>query len=383
METRKLYYEDSHLFAFTAIVTACETVKNGYEIVLDATAFYPEGGGQPCDLGTLNGIAVLDVRERGETVVHLCASPLTVGQTVEGILDEKRRFDLMQQHAGEHIVSGLVHKHFGYHNVGFHMGKVFLEIDFDGPLTYEQLLAVEREANEAVWRDAPIRCWYPGPEELSSIPYRSKKALPWPVRIVEVPGVDMCACCGVHVASTGQIGLIKLLSCVKFHQGVRVQMLCGGRALDYMNEIFAQNRLVSQVFSAKPLETGAAAVRMNEALGAEKFRAAGLEKQVFAHIAESYANQENVLHFAEDLTPAAVWELADAIAGKISGVAAVLSGSDEKGYSVCLVSRQEDVRPLGKAMADALRGRGGGKKEAFQGSLKAGKGEIEAFFRGI
>lgn len=383
MKTRKLYYEDCNLWRFSGQVVSCEETARGWEVVLDATAFYPEGGGQPCDLGTLNGIAVLDVRERGETVVHLCASPLTVGQTVEGILDEKRRFDLMQQHAGEHIVSGLVHKYFGYHNVGFHMGKVFLEIDFDGPLTYEQLLAVEREANEVVWRDTPIRCWYPGPEELPSIPYRSKKALPWPVRIVEVPGVDMCACCGVHVASTGQIGLIKLLSCVKFHQGVRVQMLCGGRALDYMNEIFAQNRLVSQVFSAKPLETGAAAVRMNEALGAEKFRAAGLEKQVFAHIAESYVNQENVLHFAEDLTPAAVRELADAIAGKISGVAAVLSGSDEKGYSVCLVSRQEDVRPLGKAMADALRGRGGGKKEAFQGSLKAGKGEIEAFFRGI
>ena len=380
MQTRKLYYEDCHLREFDALVTGCEKTEKGYLVTLDATVFYPEGGGQACDLGTLETVNVLDVREKGEAVVHLCDAPLDVGQQVKGCIDWQRRFDQMQQHSGEHILSGLIHKKFGYHNVGFHVGKEAMEVDFDGPITWEELAELERKANEAIWQNLPIQWEYPAPEVLPTIAYRSKQALEWPVRIVTVPGYDTCACCGVHVANTGEIGLIKVLSCVKFHQGVRIEMLCGKRALNYLCGVYEQNRQVSQLFSAKRLETAAAASQMANQLAGEKYRSAGLEKRLFQRIAESYVNQRDVLHFEEGLAPGSVRELADAIAQGCGGVAAVFSGTDETGYNVCLISRNGDVRELGKAMNEALNGRGGGKPGSFQGSVKATRAQFEDFF---
>ena len=379
MKTKKLYYEDSHLREFEATVLACTQTDKGWEVILDATAFYPEGGGQACDLGTLGNVRVLDVREREETVVHLCDGPLTVGETVDGTIDWTRRFDQMQQHSGEHILSGLINRTYGYHNMGFHVGSGLMEVDFDGPMTLEQVLALEQQANEAVWANLPLRCWYPSEEELPTVGYRTKKALPWPVRIVEIPGFDKCACCGVHVQRTGEIGLIKVISVAKFHQGVRIQMVCGGRAYDYLNRIFEQNRQVSQAFSAQLTETGAAAKRMNETLAAEKFRATGLEKRIFGLIAERYVNCGDVICFEDGLNPNGVRELAEAIARVCGGTAAVFSGQ-EGNYACCLVNKNGDVKELGNAMAKALNGRGGGKPGYFQGSVKATQEEIEAFF---
>ena len=381
METRKLYYEDCHLAAFSARVVSCEQSEKGWQVVLEATAFYPEGGGQACDLGTLSGVRVLDVREKGETVVHLCDGPLPVGETVEGVIDYERRFDLMQQHSGEHIVSGIVHEWFGYHNVGFHMGADLVTIDFDGPIPAADLARIELEANRAVWANRALHIWYPSEEELPTVGYRSKRALPWPVRVAEVPGYDKCACCGTHVAMTGEIGIIKLFSCVKFHEGVRIEMACGGRALRYLTAAYEQNRQVSQAFSAKILETGEAARRMNEQLAAEKFRAAGLQKQVFTSVAEGCRDTGNILRFENDLAPAQVRELCDAIGQVCGGMAAVFSGSDEAGYSYCLMERGGDLRSFNKAMTAALNGRGGGKPEYQQGSVKADRTVIEAFFR--
>ena len=380
METRKLYYENCLLREFTATVVSCEETAKGYEITLDATAFYPEGGGQACDLGFLNNSRVLDVQEKEETVLHLCDKPLTPGAQVNGKLDWDRRLDLMQQHSGEHIVSGIIHAMYGCHNVGFHVGADVITIDFDYPISADALSEIESKANDAIYQNLPIACSYPARDVLPTIPYRAKKQLPWPVRIVEVPGYDLCACCGVHVAHTGQIGMIKLLSCVKFHEGVRIEMVCGKRALSYLSRIYEQNRQVSQAFSAKPLETGAAAQRMNDALAAEKFRATTLERQVFDGIAKEFTGRGNVLYFGSDLLPGAVRELADRIAQQCGGTAAVFSGSDETGYSVCLVSKTGDVAELGKKMNTALNGRGGGKPGFFQGSIKARKKEIESFF---
>ena len=378
--TRKLYYEDCHIRSFTARVLSCEPCEKGWEIILDATAFYPEGGGQACDLGILGTANVLDVRERGEEVVHLCDAPLEVDAEVEGNLDWERRFILMQQHTGEHIVSGIIHATYGWHNVGFHMGSQIITIDFDGMIPAEDLPKIEAKVNQAIWQNLPVRCWYPSEEELPDVGYRTKRALPWPVRIVEVPGFDKCACCGVHVSNTGEVGLVKLFSAVKFHQGVRIEMACGQRALELLNQVFDQNRQVSQAFSAKITDTGAAARKMNEALAAEKFRTTGLQRQLFRFIADSYVNQENVLHFADDLEPALVRDLADAIADRISGTAAVFSGTDEAGYSYCLVIRAGDLRPFGKAMTQALSGRGGGKPNFQQGRVSAPKEKIEEFF---
>lgn len=388
--TRKLYYEDCHLDRFTARVTGCRETEVAtstgvtarcWEVTLDATAFYPEGGGQACDVGTLGGVQVWDVREAGEEIVHICGGALAEGTVVEGVIDYERRFDLMQQHTGEHIVSGIINRRYGYHNVGFHMGADVITIDFDGVIPAEDLPSIEMEANRALWQNLPVRCWYPSEEELPQVFYRAKRALPWPVRIVQVPGYDSCACCGVHVASTGEVGLVKLFSTMGLRGGTRMEMACGKRALEILNHAYDQNRQVSQAFSAKITETGAAARKMNEALGAEKFRIAGLQRRIFYSIAENYVNCENVLHFEPELEPVQVRELADAIADRCGGTAAVFSGDDEAGYSFCLMTRQGDLRMLCREMTRTLGGRGGGKPNFQQGRVAAPRQDIEAFFK--
>lgn len=378
--TRKLFYEDSHKAVFSARVLSCEETGKGFAVTLDATAFYPEGGGQAGDTGTLGNVQVLDTRERGEQVVHICDGPLTIGEMVEGRIDYALRFHRMQQHSGEHIVSGIINRRWGYHNVGFHMGAESTTIDFDGIIPQEALPELEGEANAAVWANIPLHIWTPGKEELPDINYRTKRALPWPVRIVEVPGYDTCACCGTHVSATGEIGIIKLFSAVNFRGGTRMEMACGKLAYDILSAAYEQNKLVSQAFSAKPMETGAAAQRMNEQLAREKYRVVGLERQIFAGIAAGYAGQGNVLHFAEDLDGNGLRELADKIAERCGGRAAVFCGSDEDGYAYCLAAREGDLRPFGKEMTMYLNGRGGGRPNIQQGRVSANRVTIEAFF---
>ena len=279
------------------------------------------------------------------------------------------------------MVSGVVFRKYGYHNVGFHMGAQYITIDFDGMIPQEDLQGIEDTVNRFIWQNIPLKCWVPSPEELPHVAYRRKRDLPWPVRIVEIPGVDSCACCGVQVKSTGEIGLVKLFSMIKFREGVRIEMAAGGRALAILGEAFRQNRLVSQAFSSKLMETGEAARKMNTALEEEKFRAVGLKKQLFREIAGSYAGKENPVCIRENLPPDQVRELADAIASVCAGGAAVLSGTDTEGYSICVVSRDTDVRPMGKAAAQALHGRGGGKPEAFQGKLQTTLKEIRQYYK--
>ena len=379
MEVKKLYYADSFLKEFTAAVISCEEAKGGWEVMLDATAFYPTGGGQECDIGVLGGVKVLDVKEQGEQIIHLCDGPLEVGSVVNGAIDWQRRFDHMQQHSGEHLVMGQSYEKFGYHNVGFHMGTNLVTIDLNGPVTWAELMEIEQRVNQIIWENRPVKTWYPSPEELPNVNYRTKKALPWPVRIVEFDGADVCACCGTHVQYTGQIGLVKFVSCIKFKEGVRIEMASGERALKLFQNIFEQNRQVSQTFSAKILETGAAAQKFNEMLNQEKFRATGLQRKVFAAIADSCAGKELALLFEENLTPGQVRELADAEAEK-AGIAVVCSGADDTGYSICMISRTADTRALGKEVNAKLNGRGGGKPGAFQGSVQATRAAIEGFF---
>ena len=381
METRKLYYEDAHLKTFSAKVMGCEPAENGYYVNLDATAFYPEGGGEACDLGVLGGVNVLDVQEKDGIIRHLCDGPLTVGDTVTGEIDWARRFDLMQQHTGEHIVSGLLHQKFGYMNTGFHVGKEVMEVDFDGPISPADLSEIEQKANEAIWANIPLECWIPGENELENVVYRTKRALPWPVRIVRVPGYDSCACCGVHVKTTGEIGLIKIISCTALRGGVRLEMVCGRRAYEYVVKIFEENRQVSQAFSAPMDATAVAARRANEALAEGKARATALQNQVLDFVAKSYVNFGDVLHFESGLDNGALRGLAERISGVCGGRAAVFSGEDGR-FSYCLAQPGGDLRELNKALCAALNGRGGGKPEYQQGTLCATEPEIRKFFEG-
>ncbi len=382
METAKLYYEDSRLREFDARVLECRQEGQRWLVTLDRTAFYPEGGGQAGDTGTLAGVRVLDTQEHAQEVIHFCDGALEPGTVVHGVIDYDRRFDLMQQHTGEHILSGLVYEKYGYHNTGFHMGADVITVDFDGIVPPEDLPELERRANEAVFRDVPLECWVPSEQELPTVTYRTKRALPWPVRIVRIPGYDSCACCSVHVQRTGQIGVIKLLSVIRFRTGVRMEMVCGGRALALLNESYHQNQLVSRAFSAKPSETGEAARRMNETVDSLKLELAQLRRQIFAAKADRCRDAGDVLLFEADLESADVRRLADAVAECCGGVAAVLSGNDVEGYAYCLVSRCGDLRALGKSMNQALGGRGGGRAEFQQGRLSTSRQQIEEWFSG-
>lgn len=380
MLTRKLYYDDPFLTRFSAVVLDCRPGKQGYEVLLDRTAFYPEGGGQPWDTGTLGGAAVTQVHEREGQVIHFTDAPLTAGETVEGQIDWERRFDLMQQHSGEHIVSGMIHDAFGYDNVGFHLGADLVTIDFNGVLTWEQLRTLEERANRYVWEDHPAEISWPGPEELEVLSYRSKKELEGAVRIITFPGADRCACCGTHVRSSGQVGVIKFLTCQKFRDGVRIELLCGKRAYDYLSRVKEENDRTSVLLSAKVLETAGAVQRLYDECQQLKARCAGLETRHFSQLAERCKGAEDVLLFEDGLSSDGVRRLADAVLKVCTGRCAVFSGDDAEGWKYAVGSRAGDVRPLVKELNGALRGRGGGKAEFCQGSVQAGREEIESFF---
>ena len=373
MKTNKLFYDDTRLVEFSAVVIDCFEGRQGFEVELDRTAFYPEGGGQAADRGTLNGIGVLHVHEDGDRVLHRMEKPLPIGETVAGVVDYGHRFDLMQQHTGEHIVSGIIHERYGWHNVGFHMGWDSITIDFDGMIPAGDLPEIERLANEAVYRNIPLHIRTPGPEELPGIFYRTKRALPWPVRIVQVPGYDSCACCGLHVERTGEIGLIKLFSMVKFRSGVRIEMLCGQRAFDFLSRNYEQNRLVSAAFSAKLLETGSAAQKVNELLESQKRRIAELETVVFRSVADRCAGKGDTLLLREGLDSVGVRRLADLVAERCGGTAAVFSETADGGLAYCLIRRGGDLRSFNKEMNQALNGRGGGKPECQMGTVRCGR----------
>ena len=376
----KLFYSDQYMKSFTSRVVSCEGGARGYEAILEKTAFYPEGGGQPGDTGALGTARVIDTVLRGNEIIHVLDAPLEPGSEVSGEVDLSRRFDFMQQHSGEHIVSGLINAAKGYHNTGFHMGAEVVTIDFDGELSEAELAGIERAANEIVWRNVEISAgWYEG-EELRRISYRSKKPLEGSVRIVAIPGADVCACCGTHVARTGEIGLIKLLGSQRLRGGVRLELVCGARAYDYASRIIEENRGVSRIFSAKPLETAAAAQRMHEELEALKYRLTGLEMQRFAAIARENAGASGAVLFEDGLDADSVRRLADAVMAENSGVCAVFSRSGDGGFKYAVGQRQGDVCTLVREMNAALSGRGGGRGGFAQGSLSASRGEIEAFF---
>ena len=379
METEKLFYQDAYLRETTAKVLECRQGKHGYEIVLDRTCFYPEGGGQPGDHGTLNGIQVVDTHEKDGLVLHDTKEPIEVGTEVKAVIDWNRRFDLTQQHSGEHMVSGVVHRIYGYDNVGFHMGADMVTIDFSGELTEQQLREVEQEVNEKIWLDRPVKCWYPSPEELGEIPYRSKKELTGKVRIVEFPGADICACCGTHVAHTGEIGLVKILSVEKFHSGVRVEMLSGRRALQYLTAVQDQNRQISQLLSAKVLETAKAVKNLSTELENKRQQVTAMENAQFAALAEQYRDKGNVCIKVDGLTADGVRRAAIAVQETCGGRAAIFSGDEETGYKYAVGDPQGDLRAWVKELNSALHGRGGGKPGFVQGSAAAKWDEIVAF----
>ena len=379
METRKLYYEDPFMKSFAATVLSCEEEKGGCAVVLDETAFYPEGGGQPCDTGTLGGAKVLAVHEKGGVITHLCDRPLPAGAHVEGEIDWARRFDHMQQHSGEHICSGLLCERFHCDNVGFHMGADSVTIDYNADISWEALLEIEEEANRYICEDHEIDIRFYRGAELEKVEYRSKKALEGDVRIVSFPGADCCACCGTHVVRSGQVGLVKFLSVQKFRDGVRIELLSGKRAHRYLSECWAQDVRTAQALSVKPNASFAGAERVLAELSALKQRCAKLEESVFAQTAAQYEGKGDVLLFEDEMSGDSLRKLCDAVTNHCGGRCAVFAGADGA-YKYAIGHIGGDLRELTKKMNAELNGRGGGKPNFVQGSVTAARGEIERFF---
>ena len=382
METIKLYYQDAFLRRFDATVLDCAADKKAWRVVLDRTAFYPEGGGQGADHGTLGGVNVRDVHETDGVIYHTCDKPLPVGETVTGEIDWQRRFDHMQQHSGEHIVSGMLCSTYHCDNTGFHMGADTVTIDYNADIPWEGVLEIERRANRYIWENHPIVIRYPEPAELAVLPYRSKKALEGPVRITEFPGADMCACCGTHVARSGQVGLVKLLSCQKFRDGVRLEVLFGQRALDYLALSWQQNSAIGRELSVKPDATHAAVTRLKEELSAVKQRCDALETEHFASLAAQYDGAGNVLLVQPPMESDAARRLCDMTAARCGGRCAVFAGQDGA-YKYAVIHPGADIRELIKTMNAALNGRGGGRDGFAQGSAACTEAEIRSFFGGL
>ena len=399
--TEKLFYENSYMKEFEATVFECIPVGKFWNIVLDKTAFFPEGGGQYADTGFLNDAKVLDVQEKSDIIFHKLNQPLEPGTCVSGKINWEERFMKMQQHTGEHIVSGLVHAHFGYNNVGFHLGSEDCTMDFNGEITKEELLKIEYLANEAVVKNLEVQVTYPAKEELQNLEYRSKIEIEGQVRIVTIPGYDVCACCAPHVSRTGEIGLIKLTNVVRYKGGVRVTMLCGFRALDDYNKKLTSARDISAQLCAKEDEIAEAVEHLRQECAQVKQKNHFLQEEILKRKAMS-AEAENgiVCLFEQNLEGDAPRFLMNQVLhtecmlcavftcqGEKKQTEAVLTESSEQNvckqnsYRYVIGSKSLNLRDFVKELNAAFEGRGGGKPEMVQGSLKGNEEELRAWIQ--
>lgn len=380
--TEKLYYTDSHIHEFSARVLSCEKAKKGFAVVLDKTAFFPEGGGQPADTGIIGPAAVRDVQEQNSEIFHYTDQALTPGEEYACALDWEQRLCRMQNHSGEHIVSGITHKLYGFDNVGFHMGAECMTIDFSGELSWEQLTEIETLANQAVRDDLPVKTCFPGPEALSQMEYRSKLELTRDVRIVEIPGTDRCACCAPHVKRTGEIGLIKLLSAERHRGGVRIELVCGMDALRECRLMQENVTAVSGLLSAKRARSAAAVERVLAEQARLKERVAELSMALARLKAERFGYTEgNICVFDKVLDEVALRELVNLLMEKCGGMAGAFSGSDETGYMYIIGSKNIDLRSHSREINAAINGKGGGTAEMIRGRASTSAENIQKIMK--
>ena len=381
-KTIRLYDADAYQTEFEATVLACEEVekKDGrvYQVWLDQTLFFPEEGGQSPDMGTIDGVEVLDVQIKNDVITHTLAAPLTVGTTVKGVVDWKHRFYNMQQHSGEHIFSGIVHKKFGYDNVGFHLSDSIVTMDFNGVITPEEITEIEEKVNQAIIENIPVEASYPSKEELKELDYRSKIEIEGQVRIVTIPGYDVCACCAPHVRRTGEIGSLKVMNVQSYKGGVRVSILCGFRALDafrqkadIITELMAEFSTSQEAIIDNVKKLKGANQTMKNQLAAAKQEL--MEYKVSAIPEDS----ENAILFEADLETPVVRGVVNGLVEKFAGISAVFVGNDENGYQFIVGSKNKDCRQIAATLREKLSARGGGSDKMIQGSVAATQLQIE------
>ena len=379
----KLYYDSAYIKEFEAQVLSCQEGKKGWEITLSATAFYPEGGGQPADTGLLGNVRVTDVHEKDGQVVHYTDGPLPVGEMVRGVIDWDRRFQHMQEHSGEHLVSGLIHQRFGYDNVGFHMGTDEVTIDFNGVLEWGDLMAFEEKAIGMIWENLEISAVYPEKDELDAMEYRSKKELTGAVRIVSIPGGDVCACCGTHVERTGEIGLVKFLSMIHYKGGVRISLLCGKRAVEDYERKRDQVQKISVLLSARPGEISRAVEKLKdeEAKLQEKLVAA-YDKLIASEVRDIKEGDGDIFILEPDFEAIQLRHLVNRLLEEKKGKTVLaLGGAAEGSFLYVLGSRDGDMRRLSRELNGLLNGRGGGSAQMAQGTFFATKDQLQAILK--
>lgn len=379
----KLYYDSAYIKEFEAQVLSCQEGKKGWEITLSATAFYPEGGGQPADTGLLGNVRVTDVHEKDGQVVHYTDGPLPVGEMVRGVIDWDRRFQHMQEHSGEHLVSGLIHQRFGYDNVGFHMGTDEVTIDFNGVLEWGDLMAIEEKANGMIWENLEISAVYPEKDELDAMEYRSKKELTGAVRIVSIPGGDVCACCGTHVERTGEIGLVKFLSMIHYKGGVRISLLCGKRAVEDYERKRDQVQKISVLLSTRPGEISRAVEKLKdeEAKLQEKLVAA-YDKLIASEVRDIKEGDGDIFILEPDFEAIQLRHLVNRLLEEKKGKTVLaLGGAAEGSFLYVLGSRDGDMRRLSRELNGLLNGRGGGSAQMAQGTFFATKDQLQAILK--
>lgn len=379
----KLYYDSAYIKEFEAQVLSCQEGKKGWEITLSATAFYPEGGGQPADTGILGNVRVTDVHEKDGQVIHYTDGPLPVGEMVRGVIDWDRRFQHMQEHSGEHLVSGLIHQRFGYDNVGFHMGTDEVTIDFNGTLEWADLMAIEEKANGMIWENLEISAVYPEKDELDAMEYRSKKELTGAVRIVSIPGGDVCACCGTHVECTGEIGLVKFLSMIHYKGGVRISLLCGKRAVEDYERKRDQVQRISVLLSARPGEIARAVEKLkDEDAKLQEKLVAAYDKLLASEVRGIKEGDGDIFILEPDFEAIQLRHLVNRLLEEKKGrTVLALGGATEGSFLYVLGSRDGDMRRLSRELNGLLNGRGGGSAQMAQGTFFATKDQLQAILK--
>ncbi len=364
---------------FEANVISCDKINDGYSVILDQTAFFPQEGGQYCDTGILSDSVVSDVQIKDGIIYHIVDKPL-VGQ-VFGKIDWDKRFRRMQNHTGEHIVSGLIYREYGLNNVGFHLNDSEVTIDIDGILSQNQLDRIENLANVAVFENVKVTASYPEPEQLKLLTYRSKLDLEENVRIVDVNGYDVCACCAPHVSSSGQIGLIKILEAVNYKGGMRIRVKCGFYALEDYKEKFNSIYRIACELSVKQSDVCSAIERLSSEKEELKQNVSALNKKIIAlRLASLKETDGNICIFDDGNNINALRNLVNEALPLCKGICAVFCGNDKSGYSYIMGSNNIDLSAKAKEINATLNGRGGGSSSMIQGSLKSTEKEIKEYF---
>ena len=377
--TEKLYELDSYIKTFTATVLECTSHGDGYAVRLDRTAFFPEGGGQAADPGTLNGVAVTDVQIVDGEIWHYVSEVLVVGNTVEGVLNWETRFARMQHNTAEHIVCSIAHRWHGFSNVGFHLGSEDVTLDLSGELTREQINAIEDEANRVVWSNVAVTATIPTAEELADISYRSKKEIDGDVRLVTIDGVDCCACCAPHVSRTGEIGIIKLLDFIRYKGGVRIHLVCGQAALEDYRHRYAQSAEISAKLSVKQNDLTPAVERLIAEKDGFKLALREVNRRLAdAMVAAIEPTDAPVYLIGSDWDTDTMRRMVNGLTARCGGVCVVYSGAD--GAYTYVIGGTDRLKESAAAMNAALSGRGGGDNRQVQGRVQATAAEIAAYW---